>query len=308
MVRPMQGFPKPLPSCPSAGPPPSWSIPMEATSGSVVRRQPALPVWGQTCPRSQLVQTEERCRGTGSGTWWARRTLSTFPPRFAQSRESSSDVHAWYLPKNTPSFRNCGSSAGSGLRGGEAGGEEAEWGSGGGAGWRSGPWPRRSSVHWHLQQCSEAPRPLSLLPPIRSCPGPPLPRSPLRVVPRRRSAPAPPGLARLRGPCSHCRSLHYCPALCAEPSFSSRHPVLPMLGTEAPMVWGGPRAGGLVGNPSQPNGSHGGEGRQTLQLENRSRKCFRARKVGAGRGTVGDRPRPQPHAGRGVLAPRPALR
>ena len=59
-MRPMQGFPKPLPSCPSAGPPPSWSIPMEATSGSVVRRQPALPVWGQTCPRSQLVQTEER--------------------------------------------------------------------------------------------------------------------------------------------------------------------------------------------------------------------------------------------------------
>ena len=116
-------------------------------------------------------------RGTGSGTWWARRTLSTFPPRFAQSRESSSDVHAWYLPKNTPSFRNCGSSAGSGLRGGEAGGEEADWGSGGGAGWRSAPVPGPAGAQC-TGTCSSVQKRLA---PSPSC----LPSGPVPVLPSR---------------------------------------------------------------------------------------------------------------------------
>lgn len=135
--RPTQGSPEPL------QPPPPRSVPTEAPSGTVAPRQPALlsgdrpPAPPCGCGRSRGAEGHTLRHLGGS------LRAATRPPRSARSRESSSALPARYSPKNTPSFRNCGSGAGSGLRGGEAGGEATRWGRGAGGrlALRPGPGP-----------------------------------------------------------------------------------------------------------------------------------------------------------------------
>lgn len=59
--------------------------------------------WGRT-----VVPAGDRRKGTLSGAVLGR-LLSHFNPGFARSRKSNSAVRAWYIPKNTSSFWNRGS-------------------------------------------------------------------------------------------------------------------------------------------------------------------------------------------------------
>lgn len=173
-------------------------------------------------------------RGRFQVPGWACCPLSTFPPQICPEPKKQLGSHAWYIPKNTSSFRNCGSTAGPGQVG-------AQWGGGrwqvGGVG-AAVPDPTLGSV-WLALAAALGSASVLCLPPLLLLAPSPLPHC-SGLFPRLFSSAPARGSPICWGPACRARSSPGTPAagLSAELSFPSCHPALPTLGPRLPRCGG----------------------------------------------------------------------